>query len=353
MKKSLTRYGLLSLFIVLATLGCKKKDSSNNNASSTDNFHNAIYVACQGQFQHGNSGVTLYNRSTKNVINNVYATQNNNVALGDICQSLTRIGANIYCVINNSNKIEIVDTSKFQHVATVTGLSQPRYMVAVNSNIAYISEWINNDIAVLNLQTNTITQHIPVGNSPEHIFIVGNYAFVANSGAYANDSSVSVINTSTNTVVQTIPTGVNPTDFAQDANGNLWIYCAGQYTSTTNYENGELLCVNPTTYATVKSVPLPFYDYNAPYICFDNTHTNLYVCGNNDIYVQNISVNTFSNQVLVARSFYGIGVDPTTNILYTANAGNNTSNGFVIRYTNTGQVVDSFQCGIVPGNFLF
>jgi len=55
----------------------------------------------------------------------------------------------------------------------------------------------------------------------------------------------------------------------------------------------------------------------------------------------------------INRSFYGLGVDPATNIIYGADAGFFSANGKVIRFNPNGTALDSFQVAVGPTNFLF
>lgn len=44
--------------------------------------------------------------------------------------------------------------------AVITGFQSPRYFHAVSADKAYVTDWVSNTVAVVNLKTNTITSTI-------------------------------------------------------------------------------------------------------------------------------------------------------------------------------------------------
>ena len=55
--------------------------------------------------------------------------QTNGTPLGDVVQSITQFNNNAYVVVNNSNKIEVIDITNFSSIATITGFTSPRYFL--------------------------------------------------------------------------------------------------------------------------------------------------------------------------------------------------------------------------------
>jgi hypothetical protein len=54
-----------------------------------------------------------------------------------------------------------------------------------------------------------------------------------------------------------------------------------------------------------------------------------------------------------AVNFYGIGIDPETDLIYLGDSKNFVGNGAVYRYTTSGQFVDSKAAGRGPNGFVF
>ena len=91
---------------------------------------------------------------------------------------------------------------------TVTGPNNNVNFIAYAPNIIYVTNIGDNTVSVINGNTNTMVQTIPVGYGPVGIGVnpTTNAIYVANFGS----NTVSVINGDTNTVVQTIPVGNDP-----------------------------------------------------------------------------------------------------------------------------------------------
>ena len=84
---------------------------------------------------------------------------------------------------------------------------------------AYVTNICDNDVAVIDIDTNTLVTTVPVGFRPRGVAITpdGARVYVANS----EGGTVSVIDTRTNTVVATIPVGGFPTTVTMTRDGAL------------------------------------------------------------------------------------------------------------------------------------
>jgi hypothetical protein len=53
------------------------------------------------------------------------------------------------------------------------------------------------------------------------------------------------------------------------------------------------------------------------------------------------------------RMFYSIGIDPRTNEIYIADVIDWSQNGEILRFSQSGILIDSFKVGVNPADFLF
>ena len=125
--------------------------------------------------------------------------------------------------------------------------------MVTNGSKGYVSCWKNGEVAVVDLNTNTITKKVKVGVGPEAVKVVGNKLFVANSGGWGVDKTVSVIDLTTETVIKTIDVKDCPRDIVVDKTGNLWVLCAGSVLYDANFNvvgnTTSALCkIDPSTY---------------------------------------------------------------------------------------------------------
>ena len=159
-----------------------------------------VYIANQGNFADGNASITWYDLSTRQA-EQVLSD------FGTIAQSITLHGNYGYIASNTSNNVDILDISTNMRVGQIREVASPRYISVVDQNKAYVSEQLDpGKVKVLDLQSRTVSDSVDVGSRPEDIAVVGNRAFVANSG-WSHDSTLTVIDTQTDTVIETIDLG--------------------------------------------------------------------------------------------------------------------------------------------------
>jgi len=350
--KKLFYLGAFALAIMSAS--CKKNDPP---APAATTYDNGVFIVNQGNFGTGSGTVSFYNRTNGNVSNDIFQTKNS-YPLGNVAQSMEVFNGKGYIVVNNAGKVETVDAITFASGGAITGLTNPRYFLGIDNNKGYISEWgsgSTGDIKVIDLNTKAITATIPTGKGTEGMVKVGTTVYAACSGGFGSDSLVTVINTTTNAVITSINVGANPTSIKVDANGKIWVLCSGQFdqTFTTLVKTGSLVRINPTTNTVELSLPFASTTSQPANLVTNNAKTLLYYAYNGKVYLQSSSASTLSTVALINRNFYGLGIDPTNDYFYGADAGNFSSNGKVIRYNASGVVVDSFAVGVIPGYFCF
>ena len=346
----------LITFLSLVIVSCKK----DNDDAPTPEITNGVFIVNEGSFGSGNSSISYMSLATGVMTNDLFQNVNG-FPLGDVAQSMTLHNGLAYVIVNNSQKVEVLNKTDFTSIATISGLQGPRYLVA-KGNKGYVSDWFANEVVVIDLLTNNITKHIPVGNGPEQMAIVGDVLFVTNVGGFGNDSTVSVINLLTETNVGTIEVGVNPNSVQLDANGKLWVLCGGStgpdFTGGTADDiAGELWKINPVTFA-----PELKFNMNTSMhpikLQKNGTSTELYFLAGSDGYtgkIMKMDINTtVLNPALFGnKDFYGLGIDPVSGIVYGAWVPGFTQNGSVYRYSAAGLLMDFNEVGIAPNWFVF
>ena len=106
----------LALFL-LTFSSCKKEEfgpqckNCEENAI-TPSIQNDVIIVNEGNFGFGNATLTLYNSTNRNIHHGIFQ-QVNNYPLGDVAQSAYYFNEKIVVVVNNSNKIEIIDKADF------------------------------------------------------------------------------------------------------------------------------------------------------------------------------------------------------------------------------------------------
>jgi DNA-binding beta-propeller fold protein YncE len=120
-----SRFAASALAAVLLFTACNpdKKEDPTPEVTTT----NAVYVVNEGA-SHGT--VSLFDKASKAVQRDLFEASNSGKRLGPVLQSMTMVGDNAYLVGNGSDTVQVVRLADFHATATITGLSQPRYLVA-------------------------------------------------------------------------------------------------------------------------------------------------------------------------------------------------------------------------------
>ena len=323
-----------------------------------DAFSSGVFVTCEGGFNSGTGSVSFYNRSSKAVINNLFNSVNNK-DLGNIVQSMSVHNGKSYIVVNNSNKVEVVNAGDFKAAGTISkGLNLPRYFLGIDAGKGYVTEWgsgFSGSVKVINLNTNTVIDSIVTGKGPERMIKVGNFVYVTCKGGFGNENVVTVINSFTNTVFATITVGANPDGIEVDANGKIWVLCGGQWNIDYSAlaKSGSLVRIDPLSNTVEQTFNFSSTASMSLNLSINGAKNKLFYTYLGKVYSQDIAATALSTAPFINRDFYGLGVDPVNDDIYGSDAGNFNSPGYVLRYNNAAARIDSFGVGVVPGGFYF
>lgn len=341
--KHLNTLWLWAALTLVVVSSCKKKTEPPPEEVLYERGE-GVFVGNEGLFQQGTASIFYYKFGDQTVHADVFS-QANGIALGDICQSMRIIDSELYIVVNNSGKIEVVDPGNFEIVRTIQGFTSPRHIAKVGNNKAYVTNLFGNSIDVVNLDQGTITGSITLSGWSEELALAAGKVFVTNY----NREYVYVIDPTSDAIEDSISVGVAGTGIQQDANGKLWVLCGGD-TSTP----ASLHRIDPATLAVEQDFQFQDGGYLGK-LRFNNSGTTMYILLGGirkmNITAPSAPANAYIGQN--GRSFYGLGVEPTTEDIYVADARDYTSNGVVLRYSSTGTLIDTFNVGVSPSSFLF
>lgn len=334
--------------LVLFAISCNDEDTGPSGI-----YSNGIFISNQGSYQKNNGSVSFYSYDADTVINNIFELKNGS-PLGDIVQSVTISGEQCYIVVNNSNKIEVVDRHTFESLGTIV-VNQPRYMV-VNNEKAYVSSWDDNSIKVVNLSDYTICNSIFVGEGPEELVLYNTSLFVTNGGIYGYDSTVSVIDIESESVTNSIVVGYNPKDLVLDNSGNLWVLCMGReiYDATWTYIEDHtpsaLYRITLNDFSSITQYSL-FEDQHPSQLDINSNNKILYVgagYGFNGLYAVDIEASTIIK--IIDKSLTGFNYDESTGNLMVLITPNYTQGGELRSYNSNGTLINTYTVGIGPGS---
>lgn len=347
---------LLSLVLILFLSSCteKVKDEPviiNPGAKS-------IYISNEGAFGFNNASLSVYYPQEDILENNVFKSVNGRV-LGDVLQSVYHFNDILYLVVNVSSKIEIADAKTFEEKGVILNIISPRYMQIID-NKAYVSCWGDGgQIAVIDLQDNSIVKKIDVGNGPEKMISNQSNLIVCNSGGLTVDSTISIIDLVSNKVSKTLNVGDVPTDikFHPDSN-SFYVLCKGRalYDASWNvigHTSSKMVKVSSSTFEIEAEVIL-FADKHPSNLAYNAKEDVFYLGGGygfQGVYRFEIFQEKLYNTVISTKSFYGISSD-SEGKLYGFESPDFSSQGKMVIMDSQGNILKEKKVGVGPNGMI-
>ena len=347
---------VITLLFALALSSCDQADPENPVRTT------GVIVANQGNFSDGNGSVMIVDPVGKTV--ETVATN-----LSSIIQSLELRGSVFHVVANTGGRIDIHSTETGQRVGQVTGLTSPRYMVSLGSGKAYVTNlyktgFLGGTVSVIDLNTNTITKTIDVGNNPEGIVAVGGRVYVANNG-FGAGSTLSVINTVTDEVSETIDVGCDgPRSLVVDSEVDLWVMCTGQTLYDEDFNvigetPGEIVILDGASGAETTRFALTSRIMTAgpgqdAYYSEEEQELHVVLDQNKVMRINtgaNAIVDTFGP--LAGDPIGAVAYDAIDELMYVARVPGFASSGSVTVHDRAGVQVDFYTVGVAPAHIEF
>jgi YVTN family beta-propeller protein len=336
---------------------CTKTNPETDNGIG---FMHGAYITNEGAFGNSNGSVSYFDTDSTIMINHIFENVNGR-PLGDVVQSVAIAGEKGFIVVNNSQKMEVVDLETFESIGSIDSLEYPRFFLAVNDQKGYLTDGnFIGCVYVIDLKTLKITDTIPCGSGPEKMIAYNNSVLVANCGGWGNDSTITVIDSRTDQVSATWRVGLNPVDMVLDKANQLWILGKGKVVWNMDWTIGEetsstLTMVDPGSGLVKKTIAIGLVgDFFWPQrLGINRSRDRIYFLESGGIYGLSIHSSSFESKPVVPGSLYGFGIDPVSDVLYTLFAPSFTTSGWMIRYTTSGSKIDSLEVGIGPSQIVF
>ena len=154
---------IATLVSAVVLVSCSKDELEVPVYQSKGVFDSGVLILNEGNFNASDASISFIPFDLSRVENNVFSTLNSGLPLGDVAQSLTFSGDLAYIVVNNSNKIQIVNRYTLKKSGEIsTGLSNPRY-VSISNNKIFVTNWGSSSI--------TTDDYVAVYNQSNNSFL--------------------------------------------------------------------------------------------------------------------------------------------------------------------------------------
>lgn len=346
---------LVFVYAVTAVFLSSCSDDNDGPAEPLGDYENGYFVTNEGPFQNG-SGTITFVGDDGSISQNIYKTVNGE-DLGNIVNSMYLTEDKGYIVVNNSNKVVVVNRFTMEKEAVISGenIANPRHFIAAEGK-GFISNWgdpfVTDDdyIAVINLASNTVIETIPVGEGPEKMLISNSKLFVCLKGGYGSNNEVLVIDANNNTVEENIVVGDVPNSIIFDNNGYIRVLCQGNLAWTGIESEGSLYKIDPNSYDTT-SLDFALEDHPE--------HLNadvsaLYYNLNGKVYQIGTDAAELPTDAVSGLDGFYYAMDVQNGELYATDAMDFASEGQLKVFNiSAGSLLETITTGIVPGQVVF
>ena len=337
---------LVVAFLMFLAGSCKKETPPDNNNIDITTNH-GVFIVNEGNFQWSNASVTFNDFTNGNCIENIFEEVNNR-PLGDVAQSICISNGLAYIVVNNSNKIEVVNLSNFASTCVISGLVSPRYFLPVSAAKAYVSDLYSNSISIIDLNTHVKTGEIICQGSTEEMVLQDQTVIVTNT----RKDKIYLINTMTDAITDSIQVGFASNSLQLDKNGKLWVMCAGDQTNSINASLHQVDVQQKVVEQSFQlGTPLNIWDKMRMNTTKDTIY---YLC--NGVYRLPVTDTVLPGEAFIQQGsslFHGLAVNPLNNNIFVADAVDYVQKGRVHYYTANGTLLGTINTGIIPVDFYF
>jgi DNA-binding beta-propeller fold protein YncE len=365
---------LIYIGMVILLFACMDDDSiyekerldldADPHLSDYINNQRGVFIVNEGNFMYDNATLSYYLIDSMKVLNNLFERVNG-LPLGDVGHSMTIHNGLGYIVMNNSGKVYVIDIQNFKVVGKITGLISPRFIHFLSNSKAYITDLYAKSMTIVNPQTNQITGSIPVDNHEtrfyqhptEQMVQIGTKVFV---NCWSYDNKILVIDSERDVVTDSIEVISQPKSMAVDRYNKLWILSdGGAEGNPYSYERSGLTRIDPETMEVERIFRFGQND-NPVSLCVNGTSDTLFLI-NRHVWKMAVTSSKFPEKPFlispyndeITGGYYSMSVDPVNSDVYVADAVDNVQHGRVYRFSISGEAVDTFQVGVIPGTFCF
>lgn len=353
---------LFSIFCVLATAfvlgGCNPSEEQPQDEANIE-IDGGVYVLCEGLFSAGNSSLYHYNPDSKKVTADVFGVAND-AKLGDTAQSLYMYNGLLFVVVNNSGVVFALDRTTGKVVGMIKNLLSPRFIAITPSGTkGYISQMYTNEVITFDPRTLERTGSVTLEGvaGSEQMVVWADKLFIA---SWSNNNKITVLDTDTDQQIATFEVGVQPYSMVLDKNDTLWVVCDGgnewsELPEGVTTEAPSLWKINAETHQTTKVLSFEPGGYFRSRLAINGERDTLYFIYD-AVWAIDVTTGNMPSEPLISIEGwgqYGIGIDPVNEDVYIADAKDYESNGEVLRYNSEGELIDTFEVGLLPSKFAF
>lgn len=351
------RQRLLNIFFILlfgifCAANCNPPEPPSPMPADASAY--GVYILNEGLFQQNNSTISYYDFENLTLIPDIFL-QVNKRGLGDTGNDLKRYGSKLYCVVNNSHRVEVMDFASARSIKAIPLPGKSPRQITFYQGKAYVS-CFDGDVVRIDTASLEVDKTAYSGANPEGICVCNGKLYVANSGGNNNPNygtTVSVFDLNSLTMLHSIEVGINPYKLdASEDNRTVYVCTRGDYME----QHGIFSCINAQTDQITHTWPNiqnftvfqdKAYVYEVDYEA-DVNHVKVL-----DLALEGSVPKDFVTDGTTIHMPYGITINPLNGDVYITDAYNFTVTGDVYCFDKNGKKKFSFSAGLNPSVLVF
>ncbi|MEZ5007500.1 MAG: hypothetical protein R2753_05010 [Chitinophagales bacterium] len=321
--------------------------------------HPGLWIVNEGGFTFGQASLSFLDLVEDSMYNKVFEGINGRL-LGDVFQSINFYKGKAYLTVNNSQKIEVVDSLTFESIATITGFNSPREIVGYQNKL-FITDLYSNKMKVVDATTYAEMAVIETKGWTNKMLIHNDKLYVTVQQIFANNTPTSrkgllIIDPITYEIDKYLALAQGANSLVLDKNNKLWVLCDGGLEE----EIGGLFKIDPLAHSIETAIYFPSEEYSASSLQMNKAKDQLYFIiadpGEGidafDIMKMDINVTELPNETWFDGEqlyIYGFMLDEERDEFYFNNAVGLLQEGFCYKYRLSNQsFIEKYQTGIFP-----
>ncbi|SDG57553.1 YncE family protein [Psychroflexus sediminis] len=334
-------------FFASVMLSCTNDDDLTEPLVPDGDYFNGTLILNEGGSAGGS--VSFLSSDFQDLSNSIYEEVNPDEGLGLYLQSIFFDDDKAFIIANGSNLISVVNRYTFEKLGTVdSGLSVPRYGVVLNgkayvTNLAAFDSDQDDYVAIIDIETLGVEETVLVGGVAEHIVSYNDDLFIQNA-AFGFGNQISRLSTASNSITETLTlaAGLN----------SMQLYNQSLYA----LDSEGVKKIDPSTFTVENQISKPESLESVTNLRVENDQ--FYYTSGTSVFASPVSATQLSSEFIfdygstsTFGSFYGFEV--SQNRIYVGDAGDFASNGTVLVYSITGELITEKTVGIAPNSFYF
>lgn len=350
---------LYALVVLLVWTGCRKDQPPSPSGDKGEMPQGElVWVACEGNLGAGNSQLGLYDPQTGNYQDNLLPLAEGE-SLGDILESIALGDQRLYLLLNNSDRIRVLDKESRTWIGSMN-VPKPRRMLLMEGDKAYVSSLYSQIVYVINTRTLTVEKEIPLPYAnAESLIKLGDEVWVACWDLGCRE--LLILDSRSDQWIGSVSLpGAAPHTLARAPGDKLWVLSG----NAAEGLGTQLSRVDLQRREAEFSLAFP-EDTEGLRLAVDSARGWLYYIGLDfqggkdpyGLFRMDLEDTLLPKQPWIPAEknqyFWGLGLHPRTGDLYLADPRGFIQKGEVRRYSAEGEWQDAFETAMGPNSFYF